>query len=96
MQSGQAPSFGTTAIVYAVAIALLVWRMARPQRLSVLRLCVIPGRLARSDVFSVSVNNYASVMAGHAPAPNWEIAGIRIIGAALGIPLGSYEDAIAR
>lgn len=88
MQTGQGPPVGTMAVMYAVAIALVVWRMARPQRMSVLRLWIMPVILLGLTLFSVWANNYASAMAGQAPAPNWETAGVLLIGAALGVPLG--------
>lgn len=87
MHSAQ-PPFATTAIVYAVAIALLVWRMARPQRMSVLRLWLMPIVLLLLTAFSIWANVYASAMAGQAPPPDWGIAAVLGIGALLGIPLG--------
>lgn len=88
MQSGQQAPFALTALIYAVALAALVWRMARPQRMSVLRLWTMPIILLGLTFFSIWANKYASAMAGQAPPPNWEIAGALVIGAALGIPLG--------
>lgn len=88
MQSGQEPSFGTTAIIFAVAIALLVWRMARPQRMSVLRLWIMPFILLGVTAFSIYASMYATALQGVLPAPFWEVGGVLVIGAALGIPLG--------
>lgn len=88
MHSAQQPPLATTAIVYAVAIALLVWRMARPQRMSVLRLSLMPIVLLLLTFLSIWANVYASAMAGQAPPPDWEIAAVLGIGAVLGIPLG--------
>jgi hypothetical protein len=88
MQPGQAPSFTTTAVIYVVAIALLVWRMARPQRMSVARLWIMPIFLVAITAFSIYAGMYASVLAGEMPAPGWEIAVVLLGGAVLGLPLG--------
>lgn len=76
------------AIIYAFAIALFVWRMARPQRMSVVRLWVMPVVLLALTAFSVYANMYASALQGEMPPPYWQIAAVLIVGAALGIPLG--------
>lgn len=88
MHPAQQPPFATTALIYVVAVALLVWRMARPQRMSVLRLWIMPLFLLAVTVFSVWANRYASALAGAMPPPDFEIVGVLAIGAALGIPLG--------
>lgn len=88
MQPGQQPPFAMTAIIYAVVIALLVWRVARPQRMSVWRLWFMPIVLLALTVFSVWGNQYASALTGQTPPPAWEIAIVLILGAVLGIPLG--------
>lgn len=88
MQSGQPPSFATMAIIYAVAIALFIWRWARPQKMSVARLWIMPIVLLALTGFSIYANMYASVLQGELPPPDWQVAGVLLIGAALGIPLG--------
>lgn len=88
MQSGDPSSLATRAIIYVVVIALLVWRMARPQRMSVIRLWIMPFVLLALTGFSIYMNIYASAMQGEIPPPDWQVAGVLVIGAALGIPLG--------
>lgn len=75
-------------IIYAVAIALLVWRVARPQRMTVWRLWFMPVLLLALTGFSIWANAVAFAMSGQAPPPDWEIAVVLACGAALGIPLG--------
>lgn len=88
MHSGQQPPIATTAIIYAFVIAMLVWRLARPQRMAVWRLWFMPILFLVLTVFSVWGNLYASAMTGQVPPPAWEIAAVLILGAVLGIPLG--------
>lgn len=76
------------AIIYALAIGLFVWRLARPQRMSVARLWFMPVFLLVITGFSIWANVYASAMSGQAPPPDWQVAAVLIAGAALGIPLG--------
>lgn len=87
MQSGQ-PPFATTAIIYVIVIALFVWRMARPQRMSVVRLWVMPFVLLALTGLSIWANAYAAMALGQAPPPPLELAGALLIGAVLGVPLG--------
>lgn len=87
MQQAQ-PSFGLTAIIYVAVIALFVWRMARPQRVTVVRLWVMPAVLVLLTAFTIWAGAYAAAAAGEAPAPQWEVAAVVAIGAVLGIPLG--------
>lgn len=88
MQPGSQPPLATTALIYVVVIALFVWRMARPQRMSVLRLWLMPVILLALTGFSVYGTMYASAMEGVIPPPGWQIAAVLIAGAVLGIPLG--------
>lgn len=88
MQSGSQPPFAASALIYVVAIALLVWRMARPQRMSVLRLWLMPVLLLVLTGFSVYSTMYVSALQGELPPPEWQIAGVLALGAVLGIPLG--------
>jgi hypothetical protein len=84
----QQPPFATTAIIYVIAIALFVWRMARPQRMSVTRLLFMPFVLLALTAFSIYANVYASLLAGQIPPPAWQVALVLVVGAILGIPLG--------
>ena len=88
MHPAQQPPFATTAIIYVIVIALFVWRIARPQRMSVLRLWMMPVFLLAVTGFSIWGSAYASALAGQAPPPYWEVAAVLAIGAILGIPLG--------
>lgn len=88
MHQAAQPPFATTAIIYAVAIALLVWRMARRQRISVTRLWVMPVILLLITGFSIWANMYATELQGQLPPPDWEVAGVLVLGAVLGVPLG--------
>jgi hypothetical protein len=84
----QQPPFTTTAIVYVVAIAILVWRMARPQRTSVVRLWIMPLVLLAITALSLWASAYAAVVPGQTPPPVWQLGLVLAIGAAIGIPLG--------
>ncbi len=77
-----------TALIYVVVIALFVWRMARPQRMSVVRLWITPIILLALTGFSIWATVYASALSGQAPPPDWQIAAVLGLGAVLGIPLG--------
>jgi CcdC-like protein len=88
MHAAQQPPFATTAIIYVIVIALFVWRMARPQRMSVLRLWIMPVFLLAITGFSIYANIYAAALAGEAPPADWQIAAVLALGAILGIPLG--------
>lgn len=82
MNSAGQPPVGMTALIYIIVIALFVWRMMRPMRVSVARIWVRPAMLV---VFS-GVAIWAEQMTTTTPA--WEVAAIVIGGALLGIPLG--------
>jgi hypothetical protein len=84
----QQPPFATTAIIYAIAIALFVWRIARPQRMSVVRLWIMPVVLLALTALSIWANAYAAARIGQAPPPPWQLALVLLIGATLGVPLG--------
>jgi len=88
MHPAQQPPFATTAIIYVIVIALFVWRIARPQRMSVVRLWVMPLILLAITGFSIWGSAYASALEGQAPPPGWEVAAVLLAGAILGIPLG--------
>lgn len=77
-----------TLLIYAVVIALFVWRMSRPQRTTVFGLWFRPILLVVLTGFVVWSANFAQIATGQIPPPVWEIAAVLVIGAALGIPLG--------
>ena len=70
MHPAQQPPFATTAIIYVIVIALFVWRMARPQRMSVLRLWIMPVILLAITAFSIYANIYAAALTGEVPPSN--------------------------
>lgn len=76
------------AVIYAFAIAIFIWRWARPQRMSVARLWIMPIVLLAATGFSIYANMYASALQGEVPPPDWQVAAVLAIGAAFGIPLG--------
>jgi len=82
MNSSTAAPIGMTALIYVIVIALFVWRMMRPMRVSVARIWVRPIML----VVFTGVAIWGEQMT--APAPLWQIAAILIAGALVGIPLG--------
>jgi hypothetical protein len=77
-----------TLLIYAVVIALFVWRMARPQRTTVFGLWFRPILLVVLTGFVVWSANFAMIATGQIPPPAWEIAIVLLAGAALGVPLG--------
>jgi hypothetical protein len=83
----QAP-FPMTLLIYAVVIALFVWRTARPQRTSVLGLWFRPILLVVLTGFVIWSANFATIASGQIPPPSWEVALVLVLGAALGVPLG--------
>ncbi len=87
MQSSHQP-FATTAIIYLVVFAVVVWRMARPQRMSVLRLWIMPLVLLGLTAFSLWANAQAAAALGQTPPALVEVVAVLIAGALLGIPLG--------
>jgi hypothetical protein len=81
--SGQPGSVTTTqAIIYAVLIAWILFRVSRPQRISVARMWIFVGLLMVLAAFAV----YGSAVMFH-PSP-WEIVLAAVLGLAIGIPLG--------
>jgi hypothetical protein len=77
-----------TLLIYAVVIALFVWRMSRPQRTTVFGLWFRPILLVVLTGFVVWSANFAMIATGQIPPPAWEIALVLVVGAALGVPLG--------
>jgi hypothetical protein len=86
--SAHQPPFTTTVLIYVVAIAIFVFRMTRPQRISVVRLWVMPVLLVVLTGFSIWGSYYSEMMRGEIPPPAWEIAVVLFAGAVLGVPLG--------
>ena len=79
--SGQ-PPLGITALVYVVVIALLVWRMMRPMRVSAARIWSRPIILVVLTAVVIWAEQIAS------PSPSWQVAAITLAGAIVGVPLG--------
>ncbi|HEY8298417.1 MAG TPA: hypothetical protein VIG32_10385 [Candidatus Baltobacteraceae bacterium] len=77
------PHYGwNTVVVIVIAVALLVWRNLRPQKISVTRLFVTPVLLAVVVAYTVFI--YQSL----APAPVWEVVAALVVGALAGVPMG--------
>ncbi len=71
-----------TALIYVLVIALFVWRMMRPQRISVRRLWVRPVLLLLVTGVAIAASQMV------APSRWWVLAAVLIAGAILGVPLG--------
>jgi hypothetical protein len=82
VNSTTAAPVGMTALIYVVVIALFVWRMMRPMRVSVARIWTRPAILVLFTALAIAGEQYT------APAPQWQLALILVAGAILGIPLG--------
>jgi hypothetical protein len=77
-----------TALLYVIIISLFVFRLVRPQRISVLRLWIMPIFLLGLTAFAVWGAGVAAAQLGIAPPPAWETAAALCLGAVLGVPLG--------
>ena len=75
----QQPPLSTTLLIYAVAIAIFVWRMSRPQRTTVFGLWFRPVLLLLITAFVVYSGTFAQIMLGQMPAPPWEIGGVMYV-----------------
>lgn len=82
------PSFALSGLIYLVVIALFIFRNIRPQRMSVVRLWIMPIVLLGITGFSLYASSYASVLQGELPPPVWQMVIVLVLGAALGVPLG--------
>jgi hypothetical protein len=74
--------FGMTALIYVVVIALFVWRMMRPSRVSVARIWTRPAILVLFTALALWGEQRV------APVPAWEVAAMLLAGTVAGIPLG--------
>lgn len=74
--------FGVTALIYVAVIALFVWRMMRPMRVTVARIWTRPAILVLFTALAIWGEQQMS------PAPVWQVAGMLIAGGIAGIPLG--------
>ncbi|MFN2449358.1 MAG: hypothetical protein ABR508_06130 [Candidatus Baltobacteraceae bacterium] len=83
-----APPFNVTVLIYAAVIGLFIYRMARPQRMSVVRLAIMPIFLVALTALSVWGGAAAASRLGAVPAPAWEVGAALLAGALAGIPLG--------
>lgn len=80
MNSTGQPPVGMTALIYIVVIALLVWRMMRPTRVSVARIWVRPAMLVVFSALAIWAEQTTT------PAPLWEVAAIVVGGAIIAFP----------
>ncbi|HEV3155070.1 MAG TPA: hypothetical protein VGZ02_14775 [Candidatus Baltobacteraceae bacterium] len=82
MDHGAQPPLGTTAFIYVIVIAIFVWRMMRPMRVSAARLWTRPGILVLLTIVLIYAEQVSS------PSPLWQIAAVTFGGALVGVPLG--------
>jgi hypothetical protein len=82
MNSTTAAPAGMTALIYVIVIALFVYRMMRPARVSVARIWVRPIILVLFTGLAIWGEQIT------VPAPVWQLIAILIAGAIAGIPLG--------
>ena len=82
MHSAAQPPIATTALIYVVVIALFVWRMMRPARVSAARIWSRPIILVVITIAVIWAEQYAS------PSPVWQVAAVTLAGALAGVPLG--------
>jgi hypothetical protein len=82
MASSYAAPAGMTALIYVIVIALFVYRMMRPMRVSVARIWVRPAILVVFTGLAIWGEQVTS------PSPVWQTAAILIAGAIIGVPLG--------
>ncbi len=90
MQSSQPPVL-TTVLIYVVVLGLFIFRMARPQRMSIARLWIMPFFLVAVTALALWGNSVAAKQLGAAAAAPLQIALALIAGALLGIPLGLFR-----
>ena len=86
MQQPSAPP-ALTIVIYLAAFALVLFRMSRPQRISVTRLWVAPALLVFVGIWVI----YAEQSL--APSPTSYIVVATLLGIALGVPLGFLRGA---
>lgn len=82
MGASAQPPVGITALIYVVVIALFVWRMMRPARVSAARLWARPAILVILTAVVIWADEKVT------PSPAWEIAAVTLAGVLAGIPLG--------
>lgn len=82
------PSLPMTVIIYAIALALLVWRFSRPQTIGVWRLWFIPILLTAITGYNLYITPMLAGLEGSLPPPLWETVVAVIVGIIAGIPLG--------
>jgi len=77
-----------TVIIYAVALAVLVWRFSRPQTIGVWRLWFMPVLLLAVTAYNIYITPMLATLEGTAMPPVWETALAVVVGILAGIPLG--------
>lgn len=78
----QQPMNPASILIWAVVIALILFRASRPQRISVTRMWMTAGILMLVGAFAIW--GYEQMN----PAPAWEIVAAIVLGLAAGIPVG--------
>lgn len=71
-----------TVLIYAVLLAVVVWRMMRPTRVSAVRIWIRPALLLVLTGMAI----WGESVMGHLPV--WEVSAYALGGAVLGVPLG--------
>ena len=84
-QSGQTPPF--TYVVLFIAIALFIYRNVRPQKLTLVRLWMLPAFLIFITVTSVGLTSFVETPGFTAPSPLMVTLAV-LVGLGAGIPLG--------
>ncbi|HZT12050.1 MAG TPA: hypothetical protein VFA29_04580 [Candidatus Baltobacteraceae bacterium] len=82
MHSAAQPPVATTALIYVVVIALFVWRMMRPARVSVARIWSRPIILVLITAVVIWAEQVAS------PSAPSLVAAVTLAGVLAGVPLG--------
>lgn len=83
-----APPTLMTVSIYVVVLGLLIFRLARPQKISVVRMWLMPALFLALTAVSVWSTYATAALTGIAPPPVWEVALAMVLGILAGIPLG--------
>lgn len=77
--------------LYLAIIALFVYRLVRPQRISTVRLWVMPFFLVALTAFAVWGTGVAAAQLGYGAPGTWQLALALCAGVVVGIPLGLFR-----
>ncbi|MDQ2664118.1 MAG: DUF1453 family protein [Candidatus Eremiobacteraeota bacterium] len=82
---------GATVVIYVVVVAILIFRFARPQRMTVTRMWVMPILFFVLTGFSVWSTYATAAVTGIVPPPVWQVVVAILLGIIVGIPLGIFR-----